>query len=203
TGWRYILAHRGLSALFWNSLLFGGCIMLSSPLLAVLMLRDLGLDPWQYGLALGLPGLGGILGSLCTSRLTRRFGDRAVLLTFGVLRTLWLGLIPVAPAGAGGLLVIIVAEFLLLFSAGIFNPTFVTYRMHATQDSHMSRVVAAWSISSKSFQPLCILAGGILAATTSTRIALAAAAIVLLTSGLLLPWKAADHEHDTRDHRPH
>jgi len=74
--------------------------------MTVFMLRDLGLEPWQYGLALGVPGLGGIAGSLCTRPLTKRFGDRSVLLIFGVLRTLWLGLIPLAPPGTTGLIAI-------------------------------------------------------------------------------------------------
>lgn len=188
-GWRYIFGHDGLRALFWNSALFGGCIMLSAPLTAVLMLRDLGLAPWQYGLALGIPGLGGVLGSVCAKPLTRRFGDRTILLVFGVLRTLWLGFIALAPVGVSGMILIIVADFLLLFSAGAFNPTFVTYRMRATADSHMSRVTSAWSISSKAVQPLFILAGGALAAATSTRFALGSAAILLLGSALLLPWR--------------
>lgn len=189
SGWRYIFGHRGLSALFWNSALFGGCLMLAAPLTALLMLRDLGLQPWQYGLALGLPGLGGVLGSMCTAPLTRRLGDRTVLLTFGVLRTLWLGFIAVAPGGAMGLAVIIAADFLLLMSAGVFNPTFVTYRMRATDDAYMSRVIAAWSISSKTVQPLFIVAGGALAAATSTRLALGVAAALLVGSALLLPWR--------------
>lgn len=188
-GWRYIFSRRDLTALFWNAMVFGGCIMLAAPLLAVFMLRDLGLTPWQYGLALGLPGIGGILGAICTPTLTRRFGDRTVLLTFGVLRTLWMGLLPLAPDGTAGLVVIIVAEFLLLFCAGVFNPTFVTHRMQATHDSHMSRVATAWSISSKTAQPIFIIAGGALAAATSPRAALAVAAVALLTSGLLLPWR--------------
>ena len=188
-GWAYIFSHRDLTALFWNAMLFGGCIMLAAPLMAVFMLRDLGLAPWQYGLALGLPGLGGILGAMCTPRLTRRFGDRTILLTFGVLRTLWLGILPFAPVGTTGLVVIIVADFLLLFCAGVFNPTFVTHRMRATTDTHMSRVTTAWSISSRTVQPLFIVAGGALAAATSPRFALASAAVVLLTRGLLLPWR--------------
>jgi MFS family permease len=43
--WRYLLGHPDLRALYWNSLFFGGCIMGSVPLLAVLMLRDLGFCP--------------------------------------------------------------------------------------------------------------------------------------------------------------
>lgn len=188
SGWRYIFDHDGLKALFWNAMIFGGCIMMASPLLAVLMLRDLALPPWQYGLALGVPGLGGVLGSLCTKHLTARLGARQVLLGFGVGRTLWLGFISLAPVGTGGLAVIMISEFLLLFCAGVFNPTFVTYRMTATADSHMSRVTTAWSVSSRAAQPVFILAGGILATLTSVRISLAIGAGALLTSALFLPW---------------
>ncbi len=49
---------------------------------------------WQYGLALGLPCLGGIIGSRLVGPLTRRYGERPVLLTSGVLRTVWMGLLP-------------------------------------------------------------------------------------------------------------
>ncbi|MEU2517418.1 MFS transporter [Streptomyces pseudogriseolus] len=49
-GWQYLLRHPGLRPLFFNALLFGGAIMMASPLMAVLMLDDLGLAPWQYGL---------------------------------------------------------------------------------------------------------------------------------------------------------
>ncbi|GLY99296.1 MFS transporter [Actinoplanes sp. NBRC 103695] len=31
-GWRYIFGHRGLTALFWNSMIFGGCVMALVPL---------------------------------------------------------------------------------------------------------------------------------------------------------------------------
>lgn len=59
----------------------------------------------------------------------------------------------VPPPTTPGLVVIILAETGLLLAAGVFNPSFVTYRMCATQDGYMSRVVAAWSISSKTIQP--------------------------------------------------
>jgi predicted MFS family arabinose efflux permease len=192
SGWRYVAGHRGLHALFWNAMVFGGSIMLVSPLMAVLMLRDLGFEPWQYGLALGLPGFGGILGSLVTKPLVRRAGQRTVLLTFGVLRTVWMGLIPLARPGTAGLVLIVLSETLLLFCAGVFNPTFATYRMNATSDAYMARVVAAWSISSKSVQPVFIAAGGVLAAATNTRTAITVAAVILLSSAVLLPWRIQD-----------
>ncbi|PVE11208.1 hypothetical protein Y717_16375 [Streptomyces scopuliridis RB72] len=41
-GWRYILDHPALRPLFFNTVLVNGLIMATSPVLAVLMLRDLG-----------------------------------------------------------------------------------------------------------------------------------------------------------------
>jgi nitrate reductase NapE component len=54
-GWRYILTHPALRPLFFNTVLVNGLIMATSPLVAVLMLGDLGFAPWQYDLAFGLP----------------------------------------------------------------------------------------------------------------------------------------------------
>jgi MFS family permease len=139
-GWRYILRHPGLRPLFWNALLFGGSAMMTSPLMAVLMLRELGLAPWQYGLALGLPCLGGVLGSRVTPVLTRRFGPRRVLLFSGVARTPWMLLLPLAPSGTLGVFAVVADGFGLLFAAGVFNPSFTTCRMEATQDAFISRV---------------------------------------------------------------
>lgn len=116
-GWRYIWRERGLRSLFWNSQLFGGPVMMVSPLLPVLMLRDLHMRPWQYGLVAGLPCLGGVLGVWLAPRLTRRLGLHRMLLVFGVLRTPWLLLLPLATPGVDGFVLLIVAETLLLVSA--------------------------------------------------------------------------------------
>ncbi|MFD0360213.1 MFS transporter [Nocardia sp. GCM10030253] len=189
SGWAYIFANPALHRLFWNGMFFGGSLMLTAPLLALLMLRDLGFGPWQYGLALGLPCLGGLLGSVCTRALVKAFGEPTVLVGFGTLRTCWLGLLLTAGPNTVGLVVILTAETLLLFCVGVFNPVFTTYRMNATADDHMARVGTAWSISAKCFQPVFIALGGFLAAATSIRVAIGCAAIALLASSLLLPWR--------------
>lgn len=190
-GWRYILRHRALAALFWNSLVFGGCIMAASPLLTVFMLRDRGFAAWQYGLVFGAAGLAGIAGSLLAKPVLHRFGQHRVLLVTGVGRNLWLGLIPFASATTGGLLLITASELLLLLFVGVFNPTFATYRMNVTDDEHMARVALAWSISSKTAQPLFIAAAGLLAVVTSAQTVLLILAAILLTASLLLPWREA------------
>ncbi|NUO55731.1 MAG: MFS transporter [Hamadaea sp.] len=188
-GWRYILGHRGLAALFWNALVFGGCIMGTAPLITVFMVRDLGFEPWQYGVSFGLSGIAGIVGSLLVKPILARFSQHRVLLATGVGRNLWLGLMPLAVAGTGGFVIITVSEFLLLLFVGVFNPTFATYRMNATDDQHMSRVSVAWSISTKIAQPIFIAAAGALAAATSARTAIIVFSVVLLASSLLLPWR--------------
>jgi len=126
-GWRYILRHRGLAALFWNSLVFGGCITAASPLLTVFMLRDRGFEPWQYGVVFGAAGVAGIAGWLLVKPVLGRFGQRRILLAAGVGRNLWQGLIPFASATTGGLLMITASELLLLFFVGLFNPIFAIY----------------------------------------------------------------------------
>jgi predicted MFS family arabinose efflux permease len=190
-GWRTILGHPGLRPLFWNSLFFGGTVMATVPLMAVLMLRELHFGPWQYGLALGLPCLGGILGSRCTVPLTRRFGVHRILLLFGVVRTPWMLLPAWLPPGPLGLAALVAIDTGLLFAAGVFNPTFAAYRMTVTDDDVMARVVSAWSITAKTVQPAFILAGGLLAGQIGTRATILAAGILCLASASLLPWTAA------------
>jgi predicted MFS family arabinose efflux permease len=190
-GWRYIWRQRGLRALFLTSQLFGGPVMMMSPLLAVYMLRDLGMEPWQYGLFLGLPCLGGVLGAHLAPRLTRRYGLHRMLIVFGVLRAPWLLLLPLATPGWDGFILLSLADTGLLVAAGAFNPSFATYRMEVTEDWFMARVIVSWSITSRSVQPAFMAAGGVLAGLTSLRTAMFVAGGCCLLSALVLPWRSA------------
>jgi MFS family permease len=170
--------------------------------MAVLMLRELHFSPWQYGLALGLPCLGGILGSRCTVPLTRRFGAHRVLLLFGVLRTPWMLLMAWLPPGPAGLAALVVIDTGLLFAAGVFNPTFAAYRMTVTEDQVMARVVTAWSIASRTVQPAFMLASGLLAARVGVRATLLASGILCLASAFLLPWTVQATSHEPASAEP-
>jgi hypothetical protein len=189
-GWRYIFAHRGLRGLFLNSMLFGGPVIMSVPLLAVLILDGLGLPARDYGLALGVPCLGGIAGSRLAPVLTRRFGQRRVLLVFGVLRTPWLLLYPLARHGVTGLGIIMTADTIMLVCAGVFNPVLGTYRMNVTANPYMARVRSAWGISSKTVQPLFVLAGGGLAALAGVRTTLLIGGLARVANAVLLPYRS-------------
>ena len=110
-GWRYILTHPTLRPLFLNTTLVNGLIMATSPLVAVLMLGELGFKPWQYGLAFGVPCVGGLIGSRLAHPLVTRFGQHRVMLSAGVLRACWsIGLAFIHP-GVAGLALVIGVQF--------------------------------------------------------------------------------------------
>ena len=88
-GWRYVLGHDGLRPLFFNTVLVNGLILATAPLMAVLMLGELGFAPWQYGLAFGLPCVGGLVGSRLARPLAARIGTNRSMLIMGSLR--WRG----------------------------------------------------------------------------------------------------------------
>ncbi|XKK61558.1 hypothetical protein HFP71_00700 [Streptomyces sp. ARC32] len=85
--------------------------------------------------------------------------------------------------------VIVAVDFGLLFSAGVFNPSFTTYRMAATPDAFMARVATSWSVGQKTCQAAFMIAGGVVAAAAGVRGALLVAGLLCLASALLLPWR--------------
>ncbi|MGW0247675.1 MFS transporter [Nocardia goodfellowii] len=187
TGWRYILGHPTLRALFFNTTLVSGLIMAAVPLMAVLMLSELGFAPWQYGLAFGVPCVGGLVGARLARPLVARYGQRRVLTTAGVLRVCWpVGLCFVGP-GAAGLALVIVIEFGLITCMGVFNPVYATYRLEQTPADRVARTLAAWSISSNLVVAAMTALWGLLAGLTSSRIGIAVAGVALLLTPFLLP----------------
>ena len=196
-GWRYILTHPSLRPLFFNTVLVNGLIMATSPLLAVLMLGQLGFPPWQYGLAFAAPCVGGLIGSRLARRLVAQFGRHKVMLTAGALRACWsLGLAFIRP-GAAGLLIVITAELGLITCAGVFNPVFATYRLDQTTTDRVARTLSAWSVTGKATIAGLTALWGLLASITSPRTAIAIAGLLILTTPLLLP----RHDHPPQPER--
>ena len=186
-GWRYILAHPSLRPLFFNTVLVNALILATAPLLAVLMLGRLGFQPWQYGLAFGLPCIGGLIGSRLSQPLVTRFGRRRIMLGAGSLRACWsLPLAFVVP-GPVGLALVIAVQFGLVFCVGVFNPVLVAYRLEQATSDRVARVLAAWSVSSNATVAATTALWGLLAAATGPRVAIGAAGALLLATPLLLP----------------
>lgn len=186
-GWRFILRDRALRGLFLNSVLVGGLIMATAPLLSVLLLGQYHFPAWQYGLAFGVPALGGFVGARLCARLVARYGQGRVMYVSGWLRSLFpLGLVFVRP-GVPGLLVVIVVEGLLITSMGVFNPIYATERLHRTPADHAARILSTWSAVGKLLQAALMVVWGALATLTSPLAAIALSGVLLLATPLLLP----------------
>ncbi|MFG3114188.1 MFS transporter [Streptomyces sp. NPDC048197] len=186
-GWRIILRDRVLRRLFLNSILVSGLIMATVPLLAVLLLGAYHFPAWQYGLAFGIPALGGFVGARLSARLVKRYGRHRVMTASGWLRSIFpLGLAFVRP-GIPGLLTVIIVEGLLITCMGIFNPIYATERLQRTPMDHAARVLSTWSVSSKLVQATLMVIWGILATLTSPLAAITLSGVLLLATPLLLP----------------
>ncbi|BEL03665.1 MFS transporter [Actinoplanes sichuanensis] len=185
-GWRHLLGHPGLRALFLNHLLVSGLIMATEPLLAVLMLGELGFPPWQYGLAFAVPCLGGLIGSRLARRVVATRGRPWVLRVVGTLRAVWLlGLAFVQP-GVAGLVTVIVLELVIIICMSLYNPVLGTYRLEHTPAPLLARTLTAWAISTGLAIAALSALAGLLADLTSARIGLVVAGVLILVSPLLL-----------------
>lgn len=195
-GWRYILTHPTLRPLFFNTIMVNGLIMATAPLLAVLMLGHLGFAPWQYGLAFGLPCVGGVIGSRLSRPLVARFGQRKVMLAAGSLRACWsIGLAFIQP-GIAGLVLVLAIQFGLVTSIGVFNPVLASYRLEQTEADRIARVLSAWSVTSNATIALLTVLWGLLASLAGPRTAIAIAGLLMLLSPLLLPRQARQNKHE-------
>ncbi|WLW57519.1 MFS transporter [Streptomyces sp. YU58] len=198
-GWRYILTNPVLRPLFLNSVLVNALIMVGAPLLAVLMLGDLGFAPWQYGLAFAVPCLGGLIGSRLSRPLVARFGQHRVLLVSGTLRACWpIGLVFIGPGNAG-LALVMAVELGLITCIGVYNPVLATHRLNQTAQDRVARTLAAWSITGKLTTAALTALWGLLAGVTGTRTALAVAGLLLLATPLLLPWRERTHGDENEE----
>ena len=186
-GWRYILSSRALRPVFFNAVMVNGLIMVTAPLMSVLMLGRLGFKPWQYGLAFGVPCIGGLIGSRLAGPLVARFGQHKVMLASGALRACWpIGLAFAGP-GVAGIVLVIAVQLGLVTCIGVFNPVSATYRLKHTEKDRVARTLSAWSVSTNLSTAALTALWGVLASITGPRTAIAVAGVLILATPLLLP----------------
>ncbi|MEV4355237.1 MFS transporter [Nonomuraea sp. NPDC049625] len=192
-GWGFVRGHPVLRRMFASWLVFAGASAMATPLSSLFYLRDLGFTPWQYGLLMGLPSLGGFLGARLTPRLSRRFGMVRGLWWVSLWRGPWYALIPLASPGTAGLLLCGSGFAGVLFFSGLANSTMTTYRQLGTPDHLLARVSTLWIFATNVTQPLFIAFGGLVASTLGTRTGLFLVAAFMCVSGLFLPRRSEDH----------
>ncbi|MFI9840961.1 MFS transporter [Nonomuraea sp. NPDC051941] len=192
-GWGFVRGHPVLWRMFASWLVFAGASAMATPLSSLFYLRDLGFTPWQYGLLMGLPSLGGFLGARLAPRLSRRFGMVRGLWWVSLWRGPWYALIPLASPGTAGLLLCGSGFAGVLFFSGLANSTMTTYRQLGTPDHLLARVSTLWIFATNVTQPLFIAFGGLVASTLGTRAGLFLVAAFMRVSGLFLPRRSEDH----------
>ncbi|WP_431907930.1 MFS transporter [Nonomuraea jabiensis] len=193
-GWRFVRGHPVLRRMFASWLVFAGASAMATPLSSLFYLRDLGFTPWQYGLLMGLPSLGGFLGARLAPRMGRRFGLVRGLWWVSLWRGPWYALIPLASPGTAGLLLCGFGFAGVLFFSGLANSTMTTYRQLGTPDHLLARVSTLWIFATNVTQPLFIAFGGLVASTLGTRVGLFLVAAFMCVSGLFLPRHSEDHD---------
>lgn len=186
-GLKFVAGSPTLRRMLTSWVLFAGMVMMASPLFTILYLRELRFSPWEYGLLMGIPSLGGFFGARLTRRAVARLGVVRVLWWASILRGPWQFLIPLAMPGTLGLLMCGFAFFSLLFFAGIANSAMASYRQLQTPDHLVSRVTTFWTFASTVTQPVLIVGGGLLASVLPLRVVLVGITIVMCASALLLP----------------
>lgn len=186
-GWHFLLGQPTLRRCLISYAVFSGTVMLLAPLETLFLLRTLLVQPWQYGVVLGLPCLAGLLGARTAPVLIRRLGVERAMWCAGWSRGPWMALFPLATPGPWGIVLCGVAFAGLLGFSALHNTALTTYRQMETPDPLIARATTAWSITVRGVQPLFVLAGGLFAAHFGIRAGLWLGAGVLLLSALPLP----------------
>ena len=194
-GWRFILHHRPLRGLFFNTVVVNGLVLATAPLLAVLMLGRLHIAPWQYGLAFAAPCVGGLVGARLSRHLAPRLGHGAVLRRAGTLRACWSVGLAFIPGGWAGVAMVAGVQLGLVTCMGTFNPVFATYRLEQTPADRLARTLTAWTITSRITVALLTAGWGVLASALGLRAAIAVAGVMMLATPLLLPVDSDTEEH--------
>ena len=171
---RKILACTASSNLF-------GAIYLAVEM--VFFVRELHLSAVTIGLAVGLGGLGGLVGGLTAGRISRWVGA-ARLIWLSVVALGWAGLlVPLAGSGSGVVLVFVgLAGFSL--SSVLYNVAQISYRQTVCPPELLGRLNASYRWVVWGTLPIGGLAGGALAATLGPRAALLVAGAGGWASGL-------------------
>jgi hypothetical protein len=81
--------------------------------------------------------------------------------------------------------------FGLIFCCGIFNPVYATYRLERTATGRATRMLTAWTVTTKASTALLTDVWGLLGTLLGPRTAIGLAEVLLPATPLLLPRCAA------------
>lgn len=183
-GLRWLACHRVLRALAAGTALLAAATGILLSVLVLHALQTLGLPAAGYGGLISLYAAGSLVGAVATPPLNRHLGTRTCLLLAAAV-----GALSIAALAAATIVLTAAASLMALgVAAMLWNTTTVTIRQQSTPDQLLGRVSSAFNVLSVGAAPVAAPIGGVIAATTSTASALAAAAVLCGGAFATLAW---------------
>ena len=161
---------------------------MTSALLVLFVLRELGLGEGQLGLGLGIGAVGGLLGAVSATRVTAWLGEGRVI---PVSATLWIPagvLMPLAGTVIPPMLALSLSGFLVSFAVVLYNVTQVSFRQRLCPRPLLGRMNASVRFLVWGVMPIGSLLAGALGQAYGARTVfwIAAAGSVLACLPVLL-----------------
>ena len=150
---------------------------MSFALLVLFALRDLGLSEATLGLAFSAGSLGGLLGAVSATRLTRWAGEGSVIPVSAVGFSAAGFVLPFAGQPVPALPALVVSSFLGSFFVVVYNVTQVSFRQRLCPRVLLGRMNASVRFVVFGTMPLGAFTGGVLAEQVGVRTTLWVAAV--------------------------
>ena len=176
-GIRFIMRGRLLQAMLVVAAVTNFAMLGITALRVVFLVRAEGAAPGTAGLVIGAASLGGILGAVLASGVSRRFGSARTYLVANAATAPFVLLLPVGGHGLG-LALFAAGSFVVLVGSTMANVMTMTFRGNFVPAHLLGRVTAASRIFVFGSIPLGATTAGFLASAFGTRAAMWALAVL-------------------------
>ena len=168
-GLRFVFGHPLIRRIVGTTATTNFFSMIVFTLEAVLILRELGLEPWVFGLVLSVGSIGGLFGAIATPWVTRRAGEGTSLSIAAVGFGVAILVLPLAGAfPAIAVPILILGTFLESFLVLLYNITQVTMRQRLCPPRLLGRMNASIRFVVWGVMPIASLLAGVLGSTIGT-----------------------------------
>ncbi|MEU4739785.1 MFS transporter [Actinosynnema sp. NPDC023658] len=171
-GLRWVYRHEVLRPMALTGHAWFLCTSMVGAVYTVLVLDELGFDPFQFGVTYAVGGVGGLIGASLSGRTGRRFGAGPVIVAAHWLTPVAYALVPLATASASGFALLCAAQFVFFLSIGLDGPLEMAYRQSITPDRLQGRTNATMRSVNRGVIVFGALLGGVLADRLGNRAAL-------------------------------
>jgi MFS family permease len=176
-GLRWVLGNPYLRTISMSTATFNFFGSMMQAILAVYLVRSLGMSPFLIGVIYAIGNIGYLLGALTTNRISRRIGVGPAIVVGGMAGIAQL-LVPLAPQNAHDAVPFLVASVLIVgFGVVLYNVTQLSMRQAITPERLQGRMNSSIRFIVWGVMPLGLLAGGAIATSFDLRTAIWVGAI--------------------------